>query len=243
MKKRILPLIVTILLAGATGALVGFSAHTAALDRFNDLIVQVEEIDGMYFVDEAGVRDAIYVHDSIAGSFIGDISLNEVRNWVQTIPAVGEIEVYPGLDYALHVHVAQRKPIARIHLPTGEPDQYLDENGSPLPLSPYFTARVPVIHAETLESAHSAFELVQATRQHPFWSAFIDQIVVDPTEGLELIPRIGSARIILRDMEDLEAKLANLFTFYAEQVQRGNLNAYKRIDLSFQDQVVAQRYY
>jgi hypothetical protein len=41
----------------------------------------------------------------------------------------------------------------------------------------------------------------------------------------------------------LQAKLDKLFTFYFEQIQRGNLNDYKRIDLSYQDQVVAQRYY
>lgn len=243
MKKRILPLLVTILLAGGAGALVGFSAMSSTNDRYRELIVEVDEIDGMYFVDEAGVRDAIYAHDSIRGTFISDISLNQVQTWVQAIPAIGEIEVYPGLDRALHVHVAQRKPIARVHFGTGLTDQYLDQEGAALPLSSYFTARVPVIHASSLDNAQVAFELVQATRLDPFWSAFIDQIVVDPKEGLEIIPRIGSARIVLRDLENMEAKLANLFTFYTEQVERGNLNVYKRIDLSFQDQVVAQRYY
>ena len=44
-------------------------------------------------------------------------------------------------------------------------------------------------------------------------------------------------------MENLDHKLNKLHVFYREQIARGNLNAYKRIDLTYQDQVVAQRYY
>jgi len=32
-------------------------------------------------------------------------------------------------------------------------------------------------------------------------------------------------------------------TFYREQIRRGNLNEYQRINLAFEGQVVAQRYY
>ena len=49
--------------------------------------------------------------------------------------------------------------------------------------------------------------------------------------------KLAEAKVRLQD------KLDKLFTFYFEQIQRGNLNDYKRIDLSYQDPVVAQRYY
>ena len=61
--------------------------------------------------------------------------------------------------------------------------------------------------------------------------------------GLEIIPRIGGARIALGDTSQLDSKLNNLLTFYREQIRRGNLNEYQRINLAFAGQVVAQRYY
>jgi cell division protein FtsQ len=60
---------------------------------------------------------------------------------------------------------------------------------------------------------------------------------------LAVIPRIGGARINFDSLDHLESKLNKLEVFYREQITRGNLNAYKNIDLAFKDQVVAQRYY
>ena len=60
---------------------------------------------------------------------------------------------------------------------------------------------------------------------------------------LDVVPRIGAARIAFGDIEHLEEKLNKLLVFYTEHIERGNLNVYKRIDLTFADQVVAQRYY
>jgi cell division protein FtsQ len=85
--------------------------------------------------------------------------------------------------------------------------------------------------------------LVEATHEHALWSAFIDQIEVKPKGALVVIPRVGGARIHFDSLDDLEGKLNKLEVFYREQIARGNLNAYKTIDLAYKDQVVAQRYY
>ncbi len=78
-----------------------------------------------FFVDVAGVRDQILSHDSIVGTFIADISLQRVIEWVRTIPAVDDVRVYPGLNRVLHVHVTQRKPLARLHTGPEEADVLL----------------------------------------------------------------------------------------------------------------------
>ena len=141
------------------------------------------------------------------------------------------------------MQVTQRKPLARVHTSEDEPDFYIDSEGTQLPLSPYYTARVPVIHATSFEAASEAFALVQATANDPLWSAFIDQIEVNGVGALDVVPRIGAARIAFGDAQQLEDKLNKLLVFYTEHVERGNLNVYKRIDLTYAGQVVAQRYY
>ena len=85
--------------------------------------------------------------------------------------------------------------------------------------------------------------MVQATANDPLWSAFIDQIEVNGVGALDVVPRIGAARIAFGDAQQLEDKLNKLLVFYTEHVERGNLNVYKRIDLTYAGQVVAQRYY
>lgn len=243
MIRTILTIASAVLLIAGSGVLVGFSAEREANARYAGLVVDVQEIDGMFFVDAAGVTDHIFANDSIAGTFVADLSLQDVERWVREIPAIDEVLVYPGLDRTLQVQVTQRKPLARVHVGSNAADVYIDSDGLELPLSPYYTARVPVIHAPSFEAALEAFALVEATHQDPLWSAFIDQIEVNPDGVLDVVPRIGSARIHVGSMERLDEKLNKLLVFYTQQIERGNLNIYKRIDLTYQDQVVAQRYY
>lgn len=243
MNLRIIHIIASLSLLVGAGTLVGFAINNEQNARYKILEVDVSELDGMYFVDAAAVKDAILEEDSIRGTFTEDLALSDIATWVHRIPAVATVRVYPGLDHALHVHVTQREPVLRIHLPTNEPDLYLDVDGKLLPLSPHFTARVPVVHAENITDAHAAFEVIKATRHDPFWSAFIDQMVVQPDGQLEIIPRIGNARILIGNSEHLHEKLSKLFTFYHAQIQRGNLNDYKRIHLAYEGQVVGERYY
>jgi cell division protein FtsQ len=243
MIQRFAPIVLSVLLISAAGALVGFSMKEKANASFVGLDVDVKEIKGMFFVDAAGVRDVILKNDSIKGSWIQSVPLQHVIQWVQSIPAVKEVEVYPGLDQILHVRVSQKEPVARLHRGSDVVDVYIDTEGNTLPLSPYFTARVPVIHAKTTELANEAFGLIRSTRKHPLWSTFIDQVEVKAPGDLEIIPRIGGARIALGDTTHLQTKLNNLLTFYRAQIERGNLNDYQRINLAFKGQVVAQRYY
>lgn len=243
MIHRILSIASAVLLILGCGALVGFSVERESNARYARLEVDVQEIDGMFFVDAAGVSDQILAHDSIAGTFIADLALQDVERWVREIPAVENVEIYPGLNRTLHVNVSQRKPLARVHTASDEPDYYIDSEGKQLPLSPYYTARVPVIHAPSFEATAEAFALVQATHADPLWSAFIDQIEVRADGSLDVVPRIGAARIHFGNVDRLDDKLNKLLVFYTEHVERGNLNVYKRIDLTYTDQVVAQRYY
>jgi len=47
---------------------------------------------------------------------------------------------------------------------------------------------------------------------------------------------------VLGDANETAHKKRNLLAFYRAHVQRGNLRNFKRIDLTYRDQVIAQRY-
>lgn len=240
--RRILNLVLSGLLLVGAVALAGFARFEREGRRFAALDVAVQEVDGMYLVDEVSVRNAILAHDSIRGSFYGDVALNQVARWVkEALPAVGTVRVYPGLNDHLQVAVTQRRPLARWHR-GGEGDCYLDEEGLSMPLSPVFTARVPVIFADTEAEALRAFGYLEVLEESPVWKAFTDGIVVEG-EDVELIPRLGGARIALGDLAQIHSQLDHLNAFYREQIARGNLNDYKRISLKYEGQIVAQRHY
>ena len=123
MIRTILSIASAVLLIASSGALVGFSVERESNARYTGLEVDVVEIDGMFFVDAAGVRDLIFANDSSSGTFVADLSLHDVERWVRDIPAIDGVEIYPGLNRTLHVQVTQRKPLARVH--TSEDDVYV----------------------------------------------------------------------------------------------------------------------
>jgi hypothetical protein len=59
---------------------------------------------------------------------------------------------------------------------------------------------------------------------------------------LVLHPRLAGHDIVLGNAEEHTHKKRNLLAFYRAQVARGNLRNFKRIDLTYRDQVIAQRY-
>ncbi len=77
MIQRLLPIAMSIVLLGTTGTLVGFALHAEKEVTYLGLDVDVDEIKGMFFVDAAGVRDAILAQDSIQGSWIESVSLQQ----------------------------------------------------------------------------------------------------------------------------------------------------------------------
>ena len=213
MIRRIALITTTILLLSGTAALVGFAQLEEQNIRYKALDIDVQEIDGMFFVDASGVRDAIFKHDSIRGSFCADLKLTEVADWVRTIPAVNEVEVYPGLDRILHIRISQRKPIARLHTGADFADIYIDSEGKPLELSPYFTARVPVIHASNVEHAQPAVDFIQAIRHDPFWAAFCDQSPSNKEERLKSYPALAMRALLWTTQRSCNANSTNSSPF------------------------------
>ena len=238
--RKFLTSLLAILLVGGAVALVTVSVRGLRSQTYTGLEVEVEPLDGMFLVEAQAVQATILRHDSIVGRSIQGLALAEVRGWLSGIGGIGELHIYPSLDGVLHVEVTQRRPMARLHTPDGLPDRYIDSEGKPMPLSPFFTARVPIIHAADEEQARLAVDFVRHTSGDPLWSAFVDQVLVTPT-GLEIVPVVGDLRVEVGDLNRLEEKLRNLSAFYGAQIARGDLDQYQRIQLNFKDQVVAQR--
>jgi cell division protein FtsQ len=172
--------------------------------------------------------------------FEENIPLYEIYEHIMLIPSVQSATIYPTLDGELHFNLTQKNPKARVHSEL-ESDYYIDEQDKYMYLDEQYTARVPIIHANSYEDALKGIAFIDATDGDAFWSALIDQIIVDKKGELELVPRIGS-RVLLGLEQDPGVQRRNLITFYRAQIKSGNLKNYSRIDLSYKDQVIAKRY-
>ncbi|HHZ95468.1 MAG TPA: hypothetical protein EYN28_03445 [Flavobacteriales bacterium] len=240
MKSTTATILSVSILIGCILALVGFASVDYEGQRVNSIEITISDDANSPFLSDLRVREHLDTFGAIIGKLEKNVSFSELHKHLMLIPSVRKTHIYPTLNGTIHIELSQRKPQARIH--TGESrDFYIDELGETMELDHQYTARVPIIHAESLESAKNAIDFIEKTKSDEFWDALIDQIVVNSKGELELIPRIG-ARIFLGSDQDPEHQRRNLLTFYRAQIKTGNLKNYSRIDLSYKDQVIAKRY-
>ena len=230
----------TILVLTALGMVLGFACIESETRRVKGVQVDVKDEGVVSFLDAELIHRQLGT-TRLEGELMVDVDLQSVVDHLQALDACADAEVYPTMNGVLHIDVWQRRPVMRVHLHEG-PDYYLDEDGQPLSLDSHFTPHIPVMHVLRESQATMGYRFVMATRNDAFWNALTDQLSVNDHGELVLHPRLAGHKIVLGNDDEHEHKKRNLLAFYRAQVDRGNLRHFKCIDLTYRDQVIAQRY-
>jgi cell division protein FtsQ len=100
---------------------------------------------------------------------------------------------------------------------------------------------VPVLKDDSIGNALKAQIAALVTRidKDSFWRAQISQVIVTNDRTFELVPVLGSQRIIVGDTSRLDEKFDNLLSFYKKVLNRIGWEKYQTLDLRYAGQVVA----
>lgn len=256
MKKNIRNIVIWCSLVLLVTVLAGFANADRERERCWRLDIEVEQLSGLYFIDEASVREHILnLGDAVVGSRIDSLQIDPIRKALLKLPSVKNATVYTTVDGRLYVNVTQRKPLFRVFNKRGE-SYYVDTEGKRMPLSKQYTARVPVLTGEvttpfapgaaseneerTLEAAIHLFNHIE---NDPFWSAQTEHVALNSEGDFVIIPRIGHCTMVIGDTADLSSKFRRLHAFLLDIAHKSNLNQYKSINVKYRDQVVCERYF
>jgi cell division protein FtsQ len=203
-----------------------------------------------YFIDREEVDNILKVHrHQLVGRNMESINLHSLENKLRANPFIESAKVYADMDGIIKVEISQRQPVIRI-MNQFDQDFYIDQNGVKIPMSSNFTARVLAANGyidevfgkkiDTLhtEIARELFKTAQFINSDSLWSAQIAQVYVNQDHELELIPRVGTNRILLGNADSLEAKFHNLLVFYKQALPQVGWDRYKLINIKFANQVV-----
>ncbi len=216
--------------------------------------VKVEQAcDGAYFLKDSNVLDAVM--DIIVAPedhLIRDIQTEEIENILSNIAFVRDVDVYVSSDGVLNVTVRQREPIVRVFDARGD-TYYIDRAGLRIPVSEYFTARVPVatghiiIPQEGDDSSTVATDwvhfnqLIKAIDSDPFFRSLTEQLDVSESGQITMVPSTGDLKIIFGRAENIDEKLKSLKAIYKQVFAQGEWSTYETINLSYSGQVVCKR--
>jgi len=240
MKSKILKILFSLLLTASFTALVSLATLESANRKVESIEITITDAENSLFLNPLRVRAHLDTYGKLVGIQENNLPLQELHDHLMLIPSVRKASIYPTLSGELNIVLTQKRPQVRVH-PEEGPDFYIDELGLAMPLDPVHSARVPIIHAKDINEAELGVRFLNKVEGDKFWASLIDQIIVEPSGDIKLLPRLGSPIFIGSD-QDVEHQKKNLITFYREQVKSGNLKKYTRIDLSYRDQVIATRY-
>ena len=218
----------------------------------SDVTVKIKNSENNHFLDESDVLALMQLNlTQVRGARAGDVNLKAIEKKIRKDPFIKEAELYTDLKGNLIVGVELRRPIARIIRNDG-PDGYIAEDGTIMPVSDKFTARVILIsggYVRTLlqqrnlnqtDDGKKLLYLINEMRKDEFWSAQIAQLDIDSKGSITMLPQIGDERIEFGKPEDHETKLRKLMIFYKEVLPRTGWNKYSRVNLEYEGQIVAE---
>ncbi|MGI8893907.1 MAG: hypothetical protein ACR2GN_10685, partial [Bacteroidia bacterium] len=184
----------------------------------SEIKIKINDEDGHYFVEEEDIRTLLVDKGKdVRGLKLHAINIGLLEKILKNNSFVSNAEVFSTIDGKVNIAIDQRRPLVRI-LNNAEEHYYIDSKGKYMPLSDKYTARVVVANGQiinrfgekevmTKENCDSCFtaqtlsgeifKVASFIDNDPFWKSFVEQIYVTSDMELELIPKVGSYRIII----------------------------------------------
>ncbi|NAS29479.1 hypothetical protein GTQ40_00700 [Flavobacteriaceae bacterium R38] len=167
-----------------------------------------------------------------------NLALGKLENTLNTNEMIQEAHVYLTVNGKLGAKIKQRRPIARVH---GKEPFYIDAEGKWMPLSPVYSARVPLITGTIDKNKlDDVFALSQFIEQDDFLNKNIVGVHKRGNK-FELKLRIDDFIVLLGDVDQMERKFRNFKAFYQKSQKDKTLAQYSIVNLQYNNQVVCTK--
>lgn len=205
-------------------------------NNISKIEVIFKEGEGLFLSEEIVNKLLIQSSDSVFFQQKDMVALNKIEQLFLDHPVVKNAELYTVPQGKLFVEIEERKPLVRIQAPTSF---YLDEVGKKIPLSQRYAAQVPLFYGEINEENMQALvQLISKLSTDNFLAnEVIDFQLIDNAfvVGLRSFP----FDVVWGKDHAFEQKVEKLKRFCA-YVQENKDKTFNRIDLTFNNQVVAR---
>ena len=193
------------------------------------------------FIRPETVNKLLIENKTDATAFQKDgLDLNKLEKSINENQMIEKSEVFVSIDGVLKAVVKQKTPIARVF--SDSASFYIDYQGSKMPLSNEYTARVPIISGEiNKENKDDLNKLLRFVYDDAFLKKDIIGIQILPSGSLKMRSRNFNYEIEFGKTINVERKFGNYKAFYQKAVLDSSLYRYKNINLKFTQQVVCTK--
>lgn len=233
-------------------ALIAFSERKQGSVAVKDIVIRIGNIEGNQFIDETDIIDLMQLDaENLKGASLEKVNLKQIEKRIRMNRFVDDAQLYSDLKGNLVVKATLRRPVARLVRNDG-PDGYIAEDGTVMPVSDKFTTRVVLIsgsyimgllqleNLNKMEETQKLMTMLDIIREDEFWRAQIAQLDIDSKGNITIFPQVGGQVIEFGKAENLETKFRKLRIFYKEILPQRGWNTYKRVNLEYEGQIIAE---
>lgn len=189
------------------------------------------------------------------GKPLDRVDARGIEEMLRQSPFVKTAECYKTEGGAVYISVTQRMPVIRIKADNGD-DYYVDDNDCIMPRTNYTSDLIIASGSISRRYAISYLSaLGRIIMQNDLWKNLIEQIHIQPDQGVELVPRIGDHIIYIGKLPDgsnreqhetaiakfFEKKMTRLEKFYKYGLSQVGWNKYSYINIEFDNQIICKR--
>jgi len=210
--------------------------------KVRDLEIDIDYSNEQYFIKKEEVQKIIHKEYPYLDSlYLQEINIKLLEEKLDNHPSIRKAEVFSALDGILRIEITQKMPVARF-MHSGSA-YYLDAKGDSMPLSPNFSARVPLVtgHISSPDRAEM-FQFLNALNNDEFFHNFFEGVEVKENGEWILFPKPGHHKVLLGKPEEVESKLRKLKIFYLNAVNSKSIDSIKTINLKYKGQVICRKY-
>lgn len=221
-------------------------------EKVNEIQVSIQNEEGQAFITREKVMELLSkaAGKNIKNQSVGSLDLAKIEQQLEKFDWIKNADMYIDNRNTLRISIEQEVPVARVFSTSGG-SFYLSDEGAVLSMNNPVIVRVPVFtgyaaNIHKLKSKDSLFlhdigKLSKYIRSNDFWMSQIDQIDMDASGKLDMIPKLGNHIVRFGYPENIEQKFSNLLAFYKQVAVKTGWNKYSVINVQYEGQIVAER--
>ncbi len=164
------------------------------------------------------------------------IDLNELEIALNSNPMIKKAEVFMSIDGELSAEIEQKRPIARVN---ANASYYIDDQGSYMPLSSNYSARVPLVTGNIKKNElETVFQFAKTVDEDEFLKKHVIEIRQNDDETIDFKIRKSDFIVHIGTLNKLEKKINNFKAFYQKALKDKILDHYSIVNLKFDKQVI-----
>lgn len=240
-----------ILIAGIL-ALIAFTGRDYTNDVVNNVQVSINNDEENHVLEEQDIFNLMQLdRENLLGASVKSLNLRNLEQRILTNRWVNDADVYIDLKGNLFIEVHLRRALARMLRPDGS-GAFIAVDGTIMPVPNRFAVRKLVITGTKVhsliqnENLHkdeygaALMSLLHQLNEDEFWRAQITQLDISPAGKIIMIPQVGGQVIEFGYPDNAEEKLKKLGIFFTRILPTRGWNRYHRVNVEYQNQIVAE---